>query len=401
MTAALSNDRPMRRQSVIVAVTAVLAVCCSLLGLTGTAHAAVSQSPAATYQTDGRVSAIVVVGNTVYLGGNFDSVRPSGAPDGTEGTSRSGLAAFNLRTGALLPWNPSVNHQVNALAASPDGRVIYVGGRFGRIHGQQRANLAAVRAGSGKLTKFRADTNGRVLSIATRGDTVYVGGKFTHLGGRDARHLAALTRRGHLRPSFRGSADGFVLSIAVGAQGRTLFLGGEFRHVDGKRNRNLAKLSRRSGRVQRLHAHPAYPVTQVVVQGRALYLAGNGVGGHVASYTTDGKKRWVRQVDGKATSVATVRRTLYVGGQFHNICAGNTRHGGSGFKCPTVLAPRQRMLAVSRRGGTLSAWNPGANSVLGVFALMSSSSGLHVGGEFTTLGSTGQEGYGRLDLPNG
>lgn len=384
----------------VLAVTGALALSVLAPGLTSPARAAVSDSPAATYQTDDRVSAILVVGNRLYIAGRFKNVRPAGvAAGGADETARSGLAAFNLTTGALLPWNPGVNHQVNALAASPNGRVIYVGGRFGRIHGKHRANLAAVRARSGKLTHFRADTNGRVLSIATRGRAVYVGGKFTNVSGRAVGHLAALTRRGHVRSSFHGSADGFVRSVAISTNGRFLYLGGDFRHVSGKRGRHLAKLVRVSGRARHMAQHPSYPVLQVVATKHRLYLAGNGVGGHLAAYTTTGTRRWVRQVDGRVTSVARIRKTLYAGGQFHHMCVGDSGGVDSGFTCPTVQATRQRLVAVSRGTGALRAWAPGANSILGVFAMAGSSAGLQVGGDFTTIGSTEQQGYARFDLP--
>jgi hypothetical protein len=391
--------RPRRRTSLIAVCAGALALSGVLLGSTSSAQATVSQTPAATYQVNGRVAAIAVIRNTVYVGGHFLSVRPSGEPVGTDEVSRPGLAAFDLTTGALLPWNPGVNSQVNTLAASPNGRVLYVGGRFGRIAGQQRANLAAVRAGSGRVTRFHADTNGRVLSIVARGHRVYVGGKFTRVSGRNVGHLAALTTRGRKLRSFHGSAEGFVRTIAVGPRGRSLFLGGDFNHVDKRHQFHLAKVSRLSGRIRALRSHPAYPVNRILVRGHRLYLAGNGVGGHAASYTTAGKRLWVRQVDGNAKSIAVIRRTLYVGGQFHNICVGNTNTGGRGFTCPTVRAVRDRLLAVSKADGSLSTWDPGANSTLGVFALHSTSSALYVGGEFTTLGSVAQQAYGRFDLP--
>jgi hypothetical protein len=396
MTAGFSTLRPLRRRSVTLALTGAVTISSALLGVTP-ADAAVTQSPATTYQVDGSVSAMVVVGNRVYVGGHFLSVRPAGAPVGTGEISRRGLAAFNRTTGALLPWNPSVNSQVNALAASPNGRVIYVGGRFGRVDGRRRANLAAVHAGSGHVTRFRADTSGRVLAIATHGHTVYVGGKFTHLGRRVVGHVAALTSGGRSRRSFHASASGFVRSIALGPGGRSLFLGGDFRRVDRRRSVHLAKLSRASGRLRRLHGHPSYPVNRIVAHGHRLFLAGNGIGGHVGSYTTSGKRRWVRQVDGNVAAVALIRRTVYVGGQFHNLCVGTSHRGGPGFTCPTVEAGRQRLLALSTSHGALAAWNPGANSVLGVFSLVGTPSGLHVGGEFTELGSSAQQGYGRFD----
>ena len=45
--------------------------------------AVVAAKPASSFQTNGRVSAILFLNGTVYLGGKFTSVRPSGAPAGT------------------------------------------------------------------------------------------------------------------------------------------------------------------------------------------------------------------------------------------------------------------------------------------------------------------------------
>ncbi len=47
-----------------------------------------------------------IVGNTVYVGGNFTTARPAGAAPGVSEVTRAGLLAYNLTTGALLPWAP-------------------------------------------------------------------------------------------------------------------------------------------------------------------------------------------------------------------------------------------------------------------------------------------------------
>jgi hypothetical protein len=49
--------------------------------------------------------------------------------------------------------------------------------------------------------------------------------------------------------------------------------------------------------------------------------------------------------------------------------------------------------------GEVDAWNPGANSSLGVFALTASSDALHVGGDFTRIGQQAQQGYGVFTRP--
>src|SRR4051812_31127135 len=97
-----------------------------------------------TYQTNGRVAAILVVGNTAYIGGDFTAVRPPGAAPGTHEVPRAHLAAFRVDTGKLRRWNPHPNGSVTALAASTRRHTIYTGGTFTKLAGARRHNLGAV-----------------------------------------------------------------------------------------------------------------------------------------------------------------------------------------------------------------------------------------------------------------
>lgn len=62
----------------------------------------VSATVAPSWQTNGTVWAIAAHNGIVYVGGGFTSVRPPGAAPGTGEVARTGLAAFNAGTGALI-----------------------------------------------------------------------------------------------------------------------------------------------------------------------------------------------------------------------------------------------------------------------------------------------------------
>jgi hypothetical protein len=111
------------------AVSAAVAVSAGvgLVGSTPAAHA-LSRAAHPGYQTNGRVTSIVTIGNTVYIGGDFTSVRPPGTAAGAPGVARQHLAAFRLDTGRLRAWKPATNGVVSALASSPNGRTLFVGG---------------------------------------------------------------------------------------------------------------------------------------------------------------------------------------------------------------------------------------------------------------------------------
>ena len=147
--------------------------------------ALVNEAPASSWQTDGKVNAIVVGNGKIYIGGSFTHVRAPGAPAG--GAVRNHLAALNVHTGALLPWNPGANDIVNALALKPNGKTIYAGGHFTQVHGAARLHVAAINASSSTLRPWKANANGKVDVIkATRSARL---------------HRRGLSRRSRVRPA--------------------------------------------------------------------------------------------------------------------------------------------------------------------------------------------------------
>jgi hypothetical protein len=352
------------------------------------------------YQTNGRVAAIVTVGDTVYIGGDFTSVRPAGAAPGTGEVPRSRLAAFRLSTGALLPWNPGANSTVADLSASPDGQTIYLGGNFGRIGGKVRQHAAAVTADTGAVTPFVANTDYRVYAITATTSRIYLGGNFNTVNGVARSRVAAVDPTGAPDGSWTPNADSSVRAIAVSPDGTSVYVGGDFSSINGDTTqRRIAKLSAVDGTPQPWRAHPGYPIWSVVVTADTVYLGGDGAGGHVAAYSTKGARHWVTQTDGGVQAIALFDGLLYAGGHFDNVCVDHTTGPTSGFSCPVASAARHKLMAVDPATGEVDAWDPGANSSLGVFALTASSGALHVGGDFTRIGQKAQQGYGVFSRP--
>src|ERR1022692_3115886 len=108
----------------------------------------VSSIPSSSWQTNNTVWAIAVSNGVVYVGGAFTSVRPPGDPLGTGEVPRTYLAAFSS-TGSLMPFDPTLNGEVTALAVSPDGTTLYAGGSFTQVDGLNQKYLAAFSTATG------------------------------------------------------------------------------------------------------------------------------------------------------------------------------------------------------------------------------------------------------------
>jgi hypothetical protein len=362
------------------------------------AASTLSPVPGTSYQANGRVRTVVTIGSTVYLGGNFTSLRPAGAPAGTGEVARSRLAAVNRDTGALLPWNPGADRDVYVLAVSPDARTVYVGGYFTRVGGAARKRLAAVDAATGAVTSWAPTANGKVLALTALGARVYLGGTFSTVNGQPRTRLAAVSTAGVLDAGWKPAADDTVRALASTPEGSAVLAGGDFFVVDGtSRSRHLVRLDPATGAQQTWNWMPGYGVWEIVVTGSRVYLAGDGAGGHLAAHSLpNGGRLWQVQTDGGIQSAAVIGDTLYGGGHFDNVCAGNTTAGngtGDGFDCQQNLAVRRKLVALDVDTGALDPWNPGANSNLGVFALEASGGRLFAGGDFSKIGGVTQRSF--------
>jgi len=140
----------------------------------------VSSNPAdwTPHVLDGKVAAIVQVGNKIVAGGQFTKVASAAAP--TTAIARSNIFAFDATTGAIDPaFAPVMDDDVEALAVAPDGLSVFAGGRFTKINGVAQKSLVKLRLRDGaRITAFKGRTNARVKDMAVSGGRLYIGGTF-------------------------------------------------------------------------------------------------------------------------------------------------------------------------------------------------------------------------------
>ncbi|MBI5773956.1 MAG: hypothetical protein HZA89_09480, partial [Verrucomicrobia bacterium] len=173
------------------------------------------------------VTCLAISGTNLYVGGLFT---------GAGGQPRRGLAAVNIRNGALNPnWRCDVNTS-NVLALAVSGSSLIVGGQFLRMTNyvgtnpvtftRNRIGAVGLNDGSVNLT-WNPNSPQHVMALATRGTNLYVGGQFGGaIGGQTRNRLAEISTVNGLSTPWNPDADNIVWSLH--ATTNRVYAGGVF-----------------------------------------------------------------------------------------------------------------------------------------------------------------------------
>ena len=212
----------------------------------------VSNDALPTAQIDGVAWTQVVVGNTVFVGGNFTTVRPSGSAAGQNTVSQPYLMAYDIRTGEMInSFRPTLNGQVLGLAASEDGSRIYAVGDFTTVNGSNKYRIVALNTSDGSVIQsFSPGFNARVRAIAVSGDTIYVGGIFTQVKTFTRTRLAALRASDGAvldwAPTVSGGGNQ-VTALAMSSDKSKVIVGGSFTSMNGATQLGLGAVNATTG----------------------------------------------------------------------------------------------------------------------------------------------------------
>lgn len=362
-----ARRRPVR--AALLSAGALLAASAMLLsGLTAASAAEVPSGPVAlqqrtpdvltadplpTVQIDaGVVWSQAIVGSTVYAAGDFDNARAPFANPGTNLTPRANMLAYDIDTGALLPFAPQIVGVVKSVVASADGSRLFIGGSFSSVNGEGRFNFAAIDAATGALVPgFSASIGGAgVFAMARLGDTIYVTGRFTQANGVARANLAAFaTSNGALRP-WAPTLDLQGDAMVIDPGGQHVIAGGRFYQVNGVVQRGMAALDPVSGALDTTWAAPntikngwnsgsnagKAGIFQLAVDDSGVYGTGwvfadvntGNLEGVFALEAGTGEVRWIADCHGDHFAVYSTGDVVYSSSHMH--------------ECDTVgLAPEQ------------------------------------------------------------
>jgi outer membrane protein assembly factor BamB len=164
---------------------------------------------------DKQVNDVVIRNGTLYAGGAFTAVGAATRPH---------LLAVNEHTGALVPnWDATADGTVVALAMSPAGSDLIIGGSFTQLDGTPVSHLGSVTP-TGALTAWRPQFGPPVVSLGADTQAVYVGGV-----GDGGNFASFDLTTGAAR--WRGGTDGNVQAIAL--YDGLIYVGGHYENYCG------------------------------------------------------------------------------------------------------------------------------------------------------------------------
>ena len=197
------------------------------------------------------------------MGGRFTRI---------DGKSRRNLAAVDRTSGRVTAWNPSAKGwSVDALAVS--GSTVYAGGEFARIGGKVRRYLAALDARTGHATDWNPKANSFVSDPRRRRfDASTLAAGSTASAARPA--IPSPPRAEAAEPPPTGTRARTARSISLVVAGSTVYAGGSFTRVGGKARRYIAALDRDTGVATDWNPKANCRYSRCAVSGSTVYAGG-------------------------------------------------------------------------------------------------------------------------------
>jgi len=332
------------------------------------------------------VRAVAVSPATVYAGGDFSSVG---------GVIRRNVAALGPDGKLDLGFSADTDGEVNALLVS--GNSLYVGGTYRNLPlatGGKHRGLTKVDAATGAVdSAFKVKIDASVWTLGLAGSQLFVGGNFSSVmdgSGADfprAKGASVDAASGAVQ-AWNPSPDAGIHNLVVSADQSTVYVGGDFATIGGKARTRLAAVNLTDGAATSWNPAPPAMIQKMALSpdGSKIYivLGGKyGVGNRIQAWrTTSNSRVWDVEGDGDFQAVAVTNSLVYAGGHF-NMLNGNS-------------VARQHLAAFDPATGTVQPWGPSIGGVHGVLDLSVTPDYVYVAGEFDNIGNEAIQGIARF-----
>jgi hypothetical protein len=346
----------------------------------------------------GFVFALAVVGNEVFVGGNFTLAG---------GVSANNVARFNTQTNTWSSLGTGSSNGVNdvVFALAVVGNEVYVGGGFTSAGGVSANRVARFNTQTNTWSTLGTGSsngvNDVVFALAVVGNEVFVGGFFTSAGGVSANSVARFNPQTNTWSTLgTGSSNGVGIGIvyALAVVGNEVFVGGGFILAGGVSANSVARFNPQTNTWSSLGTGSSNGVSggvsALAVVGNEVYVGGSfteagGVSArNVARFNTQ-TNTWSSLGTGSSNGVDSVVLALAVVG--NEVVVGGSFSSAGGVSANRVA----RFNTQTNTWSTLGTGSSNGVSGVGVAALAVSGNEVFVGGGFTSAGGVSANSVAR------
>ena len=139
---------------------------------------------------EGFVLSTIQVGDRVIVAGEFSEVE---AFRGGPIVERNNIFAYDINTGELIEdFNPNVDGPIEEMVAIPETGEFFIGGTFRRVGGDFRIRVAKLDYFGDLDEDFRAEASASVGALDVHEDVLFLGGSFAEVNGEQHQRIAAV-----------------------------------------------------------------------------------------------------------------------------------------------------------------------------------------------------------------
>ena len=379
--------------------------------------------------TNGKVEAIVQVGNRMIVAGTFTQAQNAGS---NTTLTRNRILAFNATTGVIdTAFNPNVNGEITSMVVAPGGTSLIIAGTFTSVGGAAATRIAKIDAVTGaRISAFTATAAATVNDMALWGSKVILGGSFNKVDNVARTKIASVDAvTGALDPNVNLSVTGLfnggstnIQKLDVSPDNSKLVIVGNFTAVAGQSRVQIALINLSAGpatvanwqtndysgacasvfntymRDVEFSPDGAYFVP--VATGAGYYpttLCDTATRWETSATGSDLHPTWIDYSGGDTyTAVAITGTAIYVGGHMrwlNNDIVGDVAAAGA--------VSRAGIGALDPQNGMPYRWNPTRDRGVGVFAFLATPTGLWVGHDTVHMGHETHNRIGMFPLAGG
>ncbi|MFN8155434.1 MAG: T9SS type A sorting domain-containing protein [Bacteroidia bacterium] len=300
--------------------------------------------------------------------------------------SRKYIASYNLVTNTLNSWNMDISS--NIFGASFSGNNLLLYGKDLTINSSRRNNLFAFDLTTQKVTNWNPGPDKICTALLNDNATLYVGGAFTSMRGNPRNCLAAFnTSTLSLKPWAPAVlTNDTVRDIA--ASNDTIYIAGTF---ENSISNHLLSIDPSGNAISSWNPNLNKDANCVNVQNNRVLCGGYFTHSNLIfrknfcgiNLTTGKPTELNIAFDNRVNTMQLQHDTIYLGGDF--------THANTSL--------RSRLAAINISNYALLSWSPAADS--SVNELVIKNQDLYAGGAFSTMNNTGRNGLATLNPKTG